>query len=241
VKPEYFEKFLPTQQLLRNLFSGSDEDLIKQMYRLSTETNGIFSPKQQFEIEESDQFSLVEMGSNPIQLCFLQFLVFLQQPQRVLEIGTFVGISTMFLARALAPGAMIDTIEKYDHFAGIARRNFQRNGLLDRIRLLEGDAFEILGSAREKSQYDFVFLDGNKERYGDYFLLLDPLVRTGGLLVVDDVFFHGDTLQDPPTTEKGRGVYELLKIVRDARQYQRALLPVGNGLLLLRKTSLCGN
>jgi caffeoyl-CoA O-methyltransferase/O-methyltransferase len=83
--------------------------------------------------------------------------------------------------------------------------------------------------------FDVVFIDGNKERYADYFHMTEPLVRKGGVIVVDDSFFHGDVLNAKPNGEKGKGVRDMLDVAEKLSNWPRILLPVSNGLLLLCK------
>jgi predicted O-methyltransferase YrrM len=157
------------------------------------------------------------------------------RPPRVLEIGSFVGLSAMTLARAVGEQGHVTTIEKFPHFAAIARRNFQANALADRIDLLEGDACDVIASLPAERSFDLIFIDGNKERYADYFLALEPRLSPRGLFVVDDVLFHGDALNPVCRTDKGRGTRAMLEQAARAKNYLRLLLPIGNGILLLLK------
>jgi caffeoyl-CoA O-methyltransferase/O-methyltransferase len=141
------------------------------------------------------------------------------------------------MAKVLPEGGRLTTIEKYDEFARIAAENIRNNGLSERIDIICGDAFDELPKLDPNQLFDFVFLDGNKERYLEYFKLLDPRLRPGGLMIVDDVLFQGDVLNDEPKTEKGIGVKRFLQAVESADQYTKILLPISNGLMLMYK---CG-
>lgn len=229
------DTMLPVQPVLRQYFNGDEQGLLDALYDCIVRFTNLRTGPQEFSLEESDRVATEDMASSPMLLRFLQLLVLLKQPRRILEIGTFVGISTMYLANAMGRGGKIVTIEKFDHFAEMARRNFARNGLDGMITLLEGDAFEELRKLEQNECFDLIFLDGNKERYCDYFELLDPLLVPGGLLIVDDIFFHGDVLNENPTTEKGAGVLRFLERVRDCDTYHRAAIPIANGVLLMLK------
>ena len=174
------------------------------------------------------------MGSSPMQLNFLQSLIMLRGCKNILEIGTFVGSGTMYFANALPEDGKVTTIEKFDHFAEIARSNFRKNNFENKIRSICGDAAkEIKNLHGEK--FDFVYIDGNKERYGDYFEMVDPLLESRGMIVVDDAFFNGDVLNNPPTTEKGKGVKSVLEKASVNDNYHKTMIPIGNGILLLIK------
>jgi caffeoyl-CoA O-methyltransferase len=141
----------------------------------------------------------------------------------------------MTMARAMPAGGKLTTIEKFDHFADICRRNFAANGLADRITIVEGDAFEALAKVPHGELFDLAFIDGNKERYADYFEILEPRVRSGGLILVDDVFFHGDVLNAEATTEKGEGCKRFMALAARRDNYVKLALPLCNGLMLLLK------
>lgn len=235
MKPTYRDKFLPTQPEHRNYFTGNDEELISGLYALVAKHSVLKRPDEEFAITPSDQFTVEEMASNPILLRFLEFLIALKHPRRVLEIGAFIGVSTMYMARALPPGGEVYTIEKYDRFADVAQTNFSRNGLEGKIRLLRGDAFVELAKLDPDIRFDMIFLDGDKERYAEYFDLLEPRLSPGGLLITDDVFFHGDTVNSKPQTAKGAGTKRFLDKMESAAGFVKILLPLGNGLALMIK------
>jgi caffeoyl-CoA O-methyltransferase len=94
---------------------------------------------------------------------------------------------------------------------------------------------DVMPDLRARDPFDLVFIDGNKERYATYFELATPLLARRGLIVVDDVFFHGDALNAAPSSEKGRGSKAMLEAAAAATAFDRLLLPVGNGLMLLQK------
>lgn len=175
------------------------------------------------------------MTSTPTILRLLQILILLKRPRHVLEIGTFIGLSTLFMAKALPESSQIMTIEKYPSFADVARKNFRQHGVESRIQLIQGDAFEVLQRFDGTPRFDMVFLDGNKERYDQYFLLLDRLLLPQGLLVADDMLHDGDVFTTHPKTPKGQGVKAFLDLVEPRTDYRKVLLPISCGVMLLIK------
>lgn len=230
-----WDKILPDQPFNRELFDEESVQFYQVLYRTIGEVSGFRSPAEEFDLELTDKFTIEEMASSPVSLAFLQLLIGLSGAHSVLEIGAFIGVSAMSMARALPQDGRLVTVEKFDHFAAIARRNFARNQLDRKITLLEGDAFEVVPTLRDQ-RFDFVFIDGNKERYADYFELVQPLVGVGGLIVVDDAIFHGDALNGRPRTEKGQGVRRMLDVAAKAANYRRVLVPISNGVLLMHRT-----
>jgi predicted O-methyltransferase YrrM len=231
----FWQRFLPNQYGSHTEVNRVSESYHRTLYDLISRVSGFDKPEEAFKIEHSPRFSLEQMGSNPVSLAFLQFIIRLSGARNLLEIGTFIGASSMAFAQALPPDGRVTTIEKFDEFAALARSNIADNGLSDRIQVIEGDAMKLTGELREISPFDFIFLDGNKERYLDYFETLWPILAPGGLFVVDDCCFGGDALRENPETEKGQGVRALLDHVAERRDFDRFLLPLGNGILLLSR------
>lgn len=232
---EYWDTMLPTIPHVAHLFQGDAAELPRLLFQTSERASGIVVPTAAFDLVQSARFRVQEMASNPIALQFLAMIVRLAAPKRILEIGTFIGVSAMTLARAQPAGGSVTTVEKFDEFAAIARQNFARNGLADRITLLDGDAFDIIAAIRAQGPFDLIFVDGNKERYKDYFEKLEDMLNPNGMFVIDDCFFHGDVFNQPPQTEKGKGVRAFVDVAATRADFDRVLLPLSNGLMLMRR------
>jgi predicted O-methyltransferase YrrM len=230
-----FDKLLPNLRTNNEYFAGSDEEYVPALYETIARASGLLEPGEELVFESSERFTQAAMGSNPVSTRFLQILARLVRAERVLEVGTFVGVSAIYLARALEAGGRVVTIEKFPEFAAIAQRNFVANGVQDRITLLVGDAIERIEELPADEPFDLVFLDGHKERYAEYFEAIAPRLRTGGLLVVDDVLFHGDALNRVCRTEKGEGVRRFLDRAAAAKDFLRLTLPLANGIMLMLK------
>lgn len=226
---------MPPQPLNNEYFSGSSGDYYRLLFDLILRSSDVKLPTDDFDLELTEKFSLAEMASNPIGLRFLQMMVKLSRARRVIEIGAFIGLSAMSMARVLPKDGKVVSIEKFDYFAGICRRNFARNGLSDRIELLEGDAFEVIERLPKDELFDVAFIDGNKERYAHYLKALEPVLRPGGLAIIDDCLFHGDVLNATPKTEKGAGAKEALELAANLKGWLRLMLPISNGIMLLIK------
>jgi predicted O-methyltransferase YrrM len=230
-KVAFVDKLLPDQPEHTYYYDG--DGLMRALYDVICHASGIASPREEFVLEESDELTVEEMASSPVSLRFFQLLVRVSGARRVLEIGSFIGVSAMCFARALPEDGEVVTIEKCERFARIARRNFERNGLGAKIRLLQADAMAVLGEMPRREPFDIVFIDGNKERYREYMEQTAPLLAPRGLMIVDDAFFHGDAVNAAPKTEKGRGVKAALDRAADLDGWLRVVLPMANGILLL--------
>jgi len=233
----YQDLMLSNQDFLRRDFNGDENQLYLSMFGAIVSSTEIVPPIEEFDLVQSSRFSVEEMASHPILLRLLQFLIHISRTKHVLEIGAFIGVSAMSMARALPADGTLTTIEKFSEFADICRQNFAQNELADRINLLEGDAMEVVPTLSSQT-FDFVFLDGNKEKYTEYFDLVDKLVSPRGLIIVDNMFCCGDTLNDPPVTKKAAGVKNFLDYAHHRRDYSRVLLPIYDGVMLMYKTAV---
>ena len=120
---------------------------------------------------------------------FMEQLVLLHKPKRVLEIGTAIAYTTIRIAGNLSESAIIDTIELSKHNIPLAKDYIKRSGLSDKINLLEGNAFNVIPTLKNK--YDMIFLDADKVDYISMFELAIELLKKGGLVVVDNVLWQG--------------------------------------------------
>ena len=164
----------------------------------------------------------------------LRHLVLLLQPRRVLEIGTFSGYSAIWMAGALPEGGRIDTIERNDEMEDLIREGFSRAGVSDRIRLLIGDALDILPGVGQT--YDLVFIDADKREYVAYYQSVFDLVPSGGYIVADNVLWDGKVLgEEPPRDQQTRGILAFNDLVSGDDRVENFILPLRDGLHIIRK------
>ena len=183
----------------------------------------------------SDKFPIEVMASPPLQANFLQMLIRLSDTTSILEIGTFIGLTTLAFAQALGENGHVTTIEKGDEFGAIARTNFNSNPLGKKISSHVGDAFKIIPSLPKDLTFDFVFLDGAKEIYWEIFTVARDRMKSGAVLVADDVFCQGDALQTTPQTEKGTGTKRFVENMVKETGWTSTVVPIFNGLLIAKK------
>jgi predicted O-methyltransferase YrrM len=173
------------------------------------------------------------MLSGRTQGQLLELLSRLVQPLRILEIGTFVGYSALCLAKGLKPEGQLHTIEKSEAEASVARRNFNSSNLGDKIILHQGDALEIIPFLNET--WDLVFIDAEKTAYENYYKLVFPALRNGGLIIVDNVLFHGTVLEKELRGKNALAIQKFNEMVSADTRVDKVLLTVRDGLYLIRK------
>ena len=169
---------------------------------------------------------------------FLNLLVHTSKAQAILEIGTAIGYSTIWLARAAEKtGGHVTTIDMNKDRSARALKYFDRAGLQDCITLLEGNARKILPTL--ESTFDFVFIDAAKGEYLEYLNLIYPLIAPEGLLVVDNVLFRGWVVPGSEFVPKyDRMVGGLRQFLEDLCQnpdFSTTVLPFGDGVSVSRR------
>lgn len=176
------------------------------------------------------------MQISPEQGHFLTFLIHLIGARRVLEVGTYTGYSSLCMALALPGDGRIVACDKSEEWTEVARRYWSKAGLADRIQLRIGSAVDTLEALiKERQEFDFVFIDANKEDYDAYYESSLRLVRPGGLIAIDNMLREG-RVADPSVTQLSVSAVRDLnaKIAKDERG-DRVLLTVGDGMMLVRR------
>jgi len=170
----------------------------------------------------------------------LKTLVALKQPRAILEVGTAVGYSALLMGRAMPAGCHLTTIEKYEKRLPIARENFRRAGMEDRITLLEGDAEESLAGLT--GTWDFIFMDAAKGQYLHWLPMLLRLMPEGGVLISDNVLQDGDLIESRYAVERrNRTIHsrmrEYLYALTHMEELETSVLPIGDGVTVSVKKS----
>lgn len=232
----WVERNFPTQRAISYLWSGSDPaEFESALSGFMFSFGRLNDPRKRFDLEEPTDWTIEQMASSPIQMAFFTFLARTVGARRILEIGTFVGLGAMQLAAAVPADGLVVSVEKFPVFADIARRNVERNGLADRISILTGDLPSLVADGSVASGFDFVLLDGGKERYGEFLPICIDLLAPRGLIVMDNAFFLGDAVNEKPTTDKGRGVRASVEYARSRDDLDLSFVPFSDGILLIRR------
>ena len=173
------------------------------------------------------------MLSGPLQGKFLEIVSRMLRPRRILEIGTFMGYSALCLAAGLAEAGKLHTIELRDADADLAEGNFRRANWLDRIILHRGNALAIIPTLDEV--WDLVFIDADKAGYIDYYELVLPRIRPGGMILADNVLFHGQVLEPVVEGKSAKAIQAFNERVAADRRVEGVMLTVRDGLFIIQK------
>ena len=177
------------------------------------------------------------MLSGAVQGQIMRMLVQMSGAKDVLELGTFTGYSAICLGAALPEDGHVDTLEINDELEDLILEGFDRAGLSERITLHIGDCKETLRRFRDEGRmYDVVYMDANKREYCEYYELIFDMVRPGGLILADNVLWDGKVCLDPlPQDKQTLGIARFNDLVKEDRRVESVILPLRDGLNLIRK------
>ena len=204
-----------------------DERIITFINSMDTENSEILETIEQEALAADVPIIRREMQS------FLEVLLLMKKPMRVLEVGTAVGFSALLMSDYLPEGGHITTIENYEKRIPIARENFRRAGKEDKITLIEGDATEVL--AEMEGTFDFIFMDAAKGQYIHYLPNVLRLLSDGGCLVSDNVMQDGDIIESRFAVERrNRTIHarmrEYLYELKHREDLVTSIIPLGYGV-----------
>ncbi len=172
------------------------------------------------------------------QALFMQALAISISAKRYLEIGVFTGYSALAIADILPADGEITALDISEEWTAIARKYWEKAGVGDKIDLLLGDAKENLQSLTGHGlagAYDLAFIDADKTSYAHYFAAVLPLLRTGGVILVDNVLWGGAVIDPDDKSEDTMAIRAFNQIVRDDRHVFTSMLPIGDGITLCVK------
>ena len=176
-----------------------------------------------------------DMQIGPEQGTFMRLLAELTGAKSAVEVGTFTGYSSICVARGLGPDGRLLCCDVSEEFTSVARTYWLRAGLTDRIELRLGPAADTLAALPAGTSFDFAFIDADKTGYVEYWDLIVPMMRPGGVILVDNTLSHGRVVD---LAEQGANVEGIRRFnglaVADSR-VELVLLPIGDGLTLARK------
>lgn len=163
----------------------------------------------------------------------LKILVSMTEGKLAIELGTLAGYSAIWIARGLAPDGRLITVEYDDHHADFAQSELEAAGVADKVEIVRGAALEVVPQLADEvgeQSVDFVFVDATKSEYVEYYRLLKPVVKPGGLLVADNVYGSGSGWID-----EGFGTDEFNRLVAADPDFDAVATPMREGVLIARR------
>ena len=181
---------------------------------------------EQLEEETYEKLEIPQMTTGRIEARLLKLLARLVGAKRILEIGTFAGYSALSMAEALPEEGELVTCEIDPEAIIFAKKYFNLSPHGKKITLMEGSALESL--RKISGSFDMAFIDADKENYSNYYEAILPLIRSGGLIAIDNVLWSGCALD--PKDKSDKAIHQLNeRVIRDER-VESVLLTVRDGL-----------
>ena len=174
-----------------------------------------------------------QMLTGTVEGHFLELLVYALGAQRVLELGTYSGYSALSMAAGLPEGGHIDTCEADETHAEVARRYIEQSPYADRITVHLGPALETI--EKLEGEFDFVFIDADKENYVNYYEALLPRLADGGLMAIDNTLWSGRVLDESDDSEGTRAIREINERIAADSRVTAVMLTVRDGVTLVRR------
>ncbi len=196
-------------------FTSPESDLLKEINRVT-----------------HAEVLMPRMLSGHLQGRLLAMISTMIKPHAILEIGTYTGYSALCLAEGLAPGGKLITIDKNAELEERVRNYFSRSAYHHAIDYRIGNALDILPQLT--GPFDLIFIDADKENYCTYYDFAMKLVPLNGFILADNVLWSGKVLMDNPD-KVTRAVQAFNEKVRDDKRVEQVLLPVRDGLMLVRR------
>ncbi len=173
------------------------------------------------------------MLSGPVQGRFLSMFSKLIRANSILEIGTFTGYSTLCFAESLDLDGHIDSIDVNEETLEMAEEYIDKAGFSHQVNLHHGDAMEIINNL--DCTYDLIFIDADKERYQEYVDLIYPKLTKNGVVLVDNVLWHGKIFDDKANDEKTESIRNFNTNIQNDSRFTSFLMPLRDGVYILQK------
>ena len=188
--------------------------------------------------EETAQHKWATMQVSPEQGQFMALLIKLLDARKILELGVYTGYSSLCMAQALPPDGKLIACDINREYTDKAGQYWAAAGVADRIELRLAPALDTLTAllqAGEEGAFDFIFVDAAKEEYSDYYPLNYRLLRRGGMMAIDNVLWAGSVADPEDQSAETSAIRAFNKMAHEDNRVDMCMLPVGDGLTLIRK------
>ena len=189
-------------------------------------------------LEATEKLQNAGMATAPVQGQLLGFLIRLLGAKKIIEIGVFTGVGTLWMADAAGPGGRVVACDVSDEYTAIGKPFWQEAGVADRIDLRLApavDTLKELNAAGEIESFDFCYVDADKQAYDDYYEHVLPLLRPGGVIAFDNMLQHGRVVDPDANDPRVTAIRALNKKLHQDNRVDVCLLPICDGLYLARK------
>lgn len=212
----YFDEQLPEMDRYLEQHASSEPEILKRLRK-----------------ETYQKTTQPHMISGYQQGRFLTIISKILRPEKILEIGTFTGYATLCLAEGLPKGGVITTLDINEELAYLPKKYFAESEFSQQIDFRIQDAKDFLKETNET--FDLVFIDADKENYVEYFHSIKPKLKSGSVVMFDNVLWYGKVLQENPKQKSTQVIRQLNQLIAADEDFENLILPLRDGVNLLRK------
>ena len=167
---------------------------------------------------------------------FLEIIVKISKSKSCLEIGRFTGLSTLYMARGLPSDGKIVTVDNSEEFLSLAKKYWDKDGLTSKIESIIGAGTEVMQSLIDRQHiFDLIFIDADKNNYLNYYELSLSLIPTNGVIIIDNMLWHGDVANNSKNDSQTKTIRDLNHKINSDERVEFSLLPLSDGLSFIRK------
>ena len=179
---------------------------------------------------------VAQMQIAPEQGQFLEIIVKISQAKNCLEIGRFTGLSSLCIARGLSEKGNLVAVDNSDEFLSMAEKYWRKAAVDTKIKSIIGAGVEVMQSMIDRQHsYDFIFIDADKNNYPNYYELSLQLLRSNGIIIIDNMLWHGDVADQDKNDSQTKTIRDLNKKIQQDERVNFSLLPLSDGLSFIRK------
>ena len=212
----FFEEKYPEMERYLEAHASDEPDILRRLRR-----------------ETYQKTTQPHMISGYLQGRFLSILSKIISPKNILEVGTFTGYAALSMAEGLREDGKLYTIDKNEDLAWLPQKYFDESEYSGRIEFIQGNALEVIPTL--DVEFDLVFIDADKENYSRYIEIIKPKLRSGGVLLIDNVLWYGKVLEKEPKREATKQIKLVNEIVTKDPDFENLILPLRDGIHLIRK------
>jgi len=216
---------------------GSNLTVNKEIEEYINNNSIKLHPVQKEIISHNEALGDIKRMQISISQChFLHLLIKSSKIKTILEIGTFTGLSTLSMSLALPEDGSITALDKNQETSEIAVSFFKKAAQDNKIKLIISPALESLNNLNDQKQkFDLVFIDADKENYKNYFNHSLDLIDKDGLIVIDNVLWHGEVVDNNKQDKLTVSIREFNSYVNENKRVENLIIPLGDGLTVCRK------
>ncbi len=210
-----------------------NSDLIKYLQDVGYRKDSVVD---ELETETKELGKVAQMQIAKEQGQFLEIIVKISNAKSCLEVGRFTGLSTLFMARGLPTDGKIMTIDNSDEFLPLAKKYWDKAGVASKIESIIGSGAEVMQSLIDRQHsFDLIFIDADKNNYPNYYELSLRLLPSNGIIIIDNMLWHGDVADVSKNDSQTKTIRELSVKINQDERVEFSLLPLSDGLSFIRK------